>query len=287
MTTLCESLHAFADGELGAAEAERFRDHLATCELCARELHDHMMLEALGPGSRGAPASNVRSLDEARRRLRRGLGVLSVLAVTVAAAWAIKVSLGPEASGPLASRSEPALEVAATRSLEVRLAYPGADRYRPYDVARGSERAGGEAVPLAALAALEKRGDLHGVGAGLALSGDLQRAELSLDRAGDAGDVAADRAALALAEGRAREALAALDALLERIPSHPQALFNRALALAQLGDARDAAEAFDRAAALGEPGWSDEARARATALRAGSEARGTGPGGAKGAGKVP
>src|SRR5262249_54367882 len=42
---------------------------------------------------------------------------------------------------------------------------------------------------------------------------------------------------------------------------------NRALALKGMGLSLTAAEAFDQAAKLNEPGWSDEARARAAALR--------------------
>ena len=83
----------------------------------------------------------------------------------------------------------------------------------------------------------------------------------------------ADRAALLVVERKAGEALDALDRVLADHPNHPQALFNRALALRDLGLPLAAAEAFDKVAALGEPGWSDEAKARAAALRAEHDAR--------------
>ena len=54
--------------------------------------------------------------------------------------------------------------------------------------------------------------------------------------------------------------------MLDAAPRHPQALWNRALALRDLGLALAAAEAFEAVAALHEPGWADEARAHAQQL---------------------
>jgi len=46
MSPRCDDLQPFVDGELRAEEAETFRDHLASCEACARALFDEMMLAA-------------------------------------------------------------------------------------------------------------------------------------------------------------------------------------------------------------------------------------------------
>ena len=43
----CESLHAFADGELDPDEAAAFAPHLADCIPCQRELHVVLQLVAL------------------------------------------------------------------------------------------------------------------------------------------------------------------------------------------------------------------------------------------------
>lgn len=44
MNPLCDSVHAFADGELSPAEAEQFSVHLASCANCQAELGDIMQL---------------------------------------------------------------------------------------------------------------------------------------------------------------------------------------------------------------------------------------------------
>src|SRR5262249_4226852 len=123
-----------------------------------------------------------------------------------------------------------------------------------------------DAIALSTLARLEQRGDLEGVAAGYLLLGDAARAAAYLERAPASADVAADRALVMLTTGAPADALVALDAVLDKAPRHPQALWNRALALRDLGLVRMASDAFAAAAALGEPGWADEARERARAL---------------------
>ena len=64
MTSACERLQAFADGELAFAERPAFHRHLAACLACQDALESAMMLDALAtsfsaPGARGrdgAPA---------------------------------------------------------------------------------------------------------------------------------------------------------------------------------------------------------------------------------------
>ena len=168
-----------------------------------------------------------------------------------------------------------ALATADVRSLEGRVSYAAADRHRRYSVARTAAPAPAPAdrIGLDTLAALERRGDLHGVAAGYLLLGDWARATAYLERAAQGPDVAADRALVLLTTGRPAEALVALDGVLAAAPRHPQALWNRALALRDLGLARIAVEAFEAVTALGEPGWADEAGARATALADQTDAR--------------
>ena len=62
----CEQLHAFADGELPTSEAAAFRDHLAGCGTCARNLHELLQLDvALHAAGEQQALSRVRPL---RRR---------------------------------------------------------------------------------------------------------------------------------------------------------------------------------------------------------------------------
>ena len=55
----CDKLHLFLGGELTPAEGEAFRDHLGSCEVCARSLHDQMMIEALEQTSRPRRARRI------------------------------------------------------------------------------------------------------------------------------------------------------------------------------------------------------------------------------------
>src|SRR5207253_2896437 len=101
---------------------------------------------------------------------------------------------------------------------------------------------------------------------------DARHAAAALADAPSSPDVEVDRAVAALQLGQRDEALARLDAVLRDAPRHAQARWDRALVLRDLGLPLAAAAEFDAVAALGEPGWSDEARARAADLRRG-EAR--------------
>ncbi|TMQ24547.1 MAG: CHAT domain-containing protein [Deltaproteobacteria bacterium] len=189
------------------------------------------------------------------------------LAVAVAGAVVALVVLWlvGRGRGPGASEPPIALATAEIRTIEGRISYPAADRHRSYRVVRASSAAPADTIALDALAALERRGDLHGVAAAYLLLGDPPRAMAYLERATGL-DVAADRALVQLGAGHPAEALVALDGVLAAVPRHPQALWNRALALRDLGLVRMAVETFEAVAALGEPGWADEARARARAL---------------------
>jgi hypothetical protein len=249
-----ERTHALADGELGGAAADAARDHLATCASCQGELADLLQLDA----AVGARRSAVISLAWYRQRR------LQVAAVAVAAAAAVAVFLAlPRPGAPVTPMV--AVALAPHRATEARLAWPGAAAHRSYDVPRAGEPPH-ESVPLVALAELERKGDVHGVGVLALLNGDRRQAASYLERAGDSPDTLADRAALALAEAQPERALTLADTALAGNASHGAALWNRALALRDLGLSRTAAEAFRAVARLGEPGWAEEATQRAATV---------------------
>ncbi len=270
----------YYDGDLTVDEEAAALGHLAACARCQAELAEWMALDAAAGGATAgvaadgaaapvsappaiaapppaiaAPPAPVIPLAPRRRRAWIAAPVLAA-AAGLALWWTTRPA--PQRDAP-----PPALALGPTRAVEVRVADPQLDRHRPRSVERGS--AVGEAIPLAALAALEAKAPQAYAGA-LLLSRDLERARAAIERqpAGAARDT--DAAALALLAGDPLGALAAADRALAAAPA-PAARWNRALALRDLGLARAASAELERVAALGEPGWSDEARALADGLR--------------------
>jgi len=272
---LGDQLAPYVDGELDAAGAEAFSLHLAECATCRHGLHDALQLAALEVRASGAPPVREARPRIARERVRRwSRRSTLVTAVAAFAVMAAVLVVLRSRGGPGAPDAPVVLATAEVRSLEGRVSYGAADRYRRYSVVRaGTAAAPADAIKLDTLARLERNGDLHGVAAAYLLLGDPARATAYLDRATASPDVAADRALVLLAGGRAAEALVALDGVLETAPRHPQARWNRALALRDLGLSRMAIEAFAAVAELGEPGWTEEARARGQALADETNAR--------------
>ncbi len=254
-----EQTHLLADGELSGDAAEAVRAHLATCESCQAELADLMQLAAL-PTPAPARATDVIPLAWYRRRAAQIGGV----ALAAAAGLAIYLGTKPRASSP---PSVVALALASDRQLEARVAWGPAAGFRPYSVARG-EQASHEAIPLTQLADVERTGDLQGVGVLALLDGDRAQAATYLERAATSSDVLADRAALALTEGKPTLALELTDRALDLSPGHAVATWNRALALRDLGLRHTASAAFHAVADRHEPGWAEEATKRAAALDA-------------------
>jgi len=250
-------IHAFADGELTGAAADEARDHLATCAACQAELAELLQLDAAVIDRKPA----VSSLAWYRQRR------VQVAAVTmaVAASVAIYVAL-PHRASPVPS-DVVAVALSPHRLIEARLAWPGAAGYRRYDVPRASEPPH-ESIAMASLAALETRGDQHGLGVLQLLNGERRQAASRLEQAGDSADVLTDRAALALGDNQPERALSLADAALDKTAGHGAALWNRALALRDLGLPRAAAVAFREVAKRGEPGWAAEAQQRAASLDA-------------------
>ncbi|MCE9578812.1 MAG: CHAT domain-containing protein [Deltaproteobacteria bacterium] len=247
---------AYLDGGLSPADEAAFVDHLATCAACQAALEDDVQLRDREDQLRAQVAPAAGRVTPIRgRRVALIAGGVAALAAAAAVVWLVRPK--PEAAPP-------ALALATTRALEPRLTHPDFAGYRPYDVPRGA--ATHERITPDAIAGFDKRGDCRGVASAYLLSGELVRASDSLARCGDAPDVLADRAGVAVMTGHPEDALDLVDRALATAPDHAVALWNRALALRDLGLGLAAADDFDRVAAL-DPAWAGEARQRAAALR--------------------
>lgn len=261
-STSCEDAVAFLDGEIEEARADAFRFHLPDCEACQGRLERAFHLQAMlatayadVPPAAGLPARTTRH-TERRAAPRWAMRAMAVLVAPAAAMLALLV-LGPRpASGDWTA-------LGPSRELEVRVTYGPADRYRPTDETMRGAEDGARQVPLRKVAALEARGDARGVATLFLLSHDLKQAEARLLSLPPSAERDADLAALAWAKGDPRRALELSAAALEKNPRLPQALWNRAVALRDLGRFQESASAFREVAALGEPGWSDEAARKA------------------------
>jgi cellulose synthase operon protein C len=267
MSTPCEQVHAFVDGQLGPEEADRFRFHLPDCATCQVEMNRIIQLDAAVQDVLEPPRRTLRPVRTEAFRPRWSVRAgprLLLLATAVAVGGLVLFS-----RLPFPSRDEGAwLTQAPTRTLEARLAWPAADRHRPYETLRSGRSGSGSSPPLRELARLEEAGDYEGLAAAWLLAGEPAQADSWLARSGDSPAADNDRAVLALERGEYAEALALLDRVLRSQPEHPQARWNRGLVLERLELPMSAARDFERIAALGEPGWADEARQRAETLRA-------------------
>ncbi|MEO6774836.1 MAG: hypothetical protein ABI467_17810, partial [Kofleriaceae bacterium] len=261
-----EEIEAFAAGELAQEHHERLLAALAADPAAAAELEQCLQARAAAFDVAALPSDLGRARD--RKHGRRWLRATAVVVPLVAAIALIYV---------IVRRPQPRTEVASIedrfaaalrphRELEPRFAWPGADRHRPYDPPRARS---GEAERLSfdLLAAVEHTGDPRALAAAQILAGNLPAAATELGKQTSA-DAASDRAALALVQGDPERAIREAAAALALAPDHPQARWNRALALHALGLDRAAAASFDAIAARGEPGWSAEAHDLAAALHA-------------------
>lgn len=266
MSAACELLGAYVDGELEADEAVRFADHLATCPACPAALHEALQLVGLEAAMRAAPVREVATPAVVRAQ-RRWSRAVPVVGLALAAAAVVALWLGLRRDPAPAPPGVAIAALPAQRATEGRVTTGPGAAHRPYSVARAADRAG-EPVALGELAALEQRGDVRGLAAAYLRAGDPTRALAALAQAGAAPEVGAERGFALVLAGQPGEALVALDDALAQAPGLAAAQWNRALALRDLGLPLGAAAAFEAVAARGEPGWADEARARAAALRA-------------------
>jgi tetratricopeptide (TPR) repeat protein len=263
-TMPCTRLHLFVDGELPEGEAEAYRQHLTRCAECEVGLRDLLQLEmlaarALQPAEGEAPAKVTPLRPWMRQAWRAAVPV--ALAAGMAAVGVFRYQAEPQMP------PEVWLESATGRTMEARLSHARADRFKPFSPMRGSALTP-EPVSLRPLAQLEERNDYRGIAAAYALRGDWQQAEAFLAKAPDSVDTSNDRAALALSKQQWEEALGLLTGALRQEPHHPQALWNRGLALRGLGLWQRAEETFRQVATLPgqEEGWQLEARMKADEL---------------------
>ena len=197
-------------------------------------------------------------------RRRRTTRIAWLAAGPLAAAAVLALVLWPQARAPR-------LALGPTRPIVPWLSSPGTGDHRPFDAPRGG---GGQAATdelERTERAFAEAKDWHGAAVAALLAGDRERAARDLARAPATPEVEADRAVLELLDGRRpalERALDHVDRALAAAPGSAAAHWNRALILAALNLPLAAAQELDRVRALGERGWSDEARTRADALRA-------------------
>ncbi|MBZ4407095.1 CHAT domain-containing protein [Myxococcus sp. XM-1-1-1] len=282
MTVDCKDLQRFLDGQMQAREQGRFRQHLGGCGACEARFRESMQLELLAHlaqaqevASSDAPAPSAPAERRARRTWLRGLRGLEVLVAGVAVWMLLPFSL------PWGGEQSAWLSAEGPRVLEGRVTYRAVDaHHRPYVPDRGADAAQSPvpSLPLQDLWRMEARGDLHGVATAYLLHGAPRQAQAFLKRMPASADRDCDLALLALEQARQEgsldtrparleEALELLSGVLREWPRHPQALWNRALALSELGLPLLAADAFGEVARLGEPGWREEAAQRERVLR--------------------
>lgn len=263
--TECEHLgrtSAYFDGELADSEHAVALAHLADCAECQRVLASAVAIDAAASQRASAGATRQAAPHDAlaARRMRKRWPVVVVSAGLLAAAAALLFWIVRPAS-----RTEQRLELPASRAVAMRFTGDAFAKHRPYAAMRSGTTAH-ETISLAALAGLEKRGDLRNLIAALASSGDLARAEqlaakLPLDAATES-----DLAAIALARRDAENALAHAFRATDRDPALLAAWWNLGLAAGELGLPRVAKDAFGKVVAAGEPGWSAEATGEIAAL---------------------
>jgi cellulose synthase operon protein C len=266
--TECERTALYLDGELPPGEEAAALSHLAGCAQCQAELGDWVGLQTALSRSRSgrAPAlgsgrhERIAAPHARRPGRRRWVGVTAAAVMAFAAAVVLWL-----ARDRAAMRVPMAFALAETRTIEARLTAPAFDRHRHYRVERdGPSR---ELLPWSVFGELERRGDRAGLAAAHALGGDPARAAAVLDSMPPSAARDSDLAAVELATDPVR-ALQHADAAIAAAPRLAPAHWNRALALRMLELPLAAAAEFDAVAAYGEPGWAEEARQNAAALRA-------------------
>ncbi len=250
MSTPCDNVGEFVDGELSAVDAAAFREHLVDCAQCQADVKGFVHLELLRP-----PQAAPKIIPFRSRRIQAVLVPLAVAAsVLLTLRW-------------WPSTATDALELPPYRQLEARLSHPLLAGHRPYGVERGAS-ATEFALPLEQLARLQRKGELHALASAYLAYGQPEQARPNLERAPTSPDVESDRAVVDMSAAQWESALQRLDTVLAARPNHPQAMWNRALVLRELGLKALAARAFETVALRGEAGWADEARQRGRALEA-------------------
>jgi len=285
MSRDCQRVDAFFDGELGDAEAESFLVHLPDCRECQARVTQLEQLRAAGAAYfKRHPETSVVASGVRWRAWGAGLGLAACIAAALGV-WTLANRRGSQHSS-----AELAKAVARMRPGLERSAYGPLAAYRQIS---GGQLGNSKGLPEHTqddwrahedlIQDLRKKNDLLGVSSlyleygqsGLALEilKGLPRtpavdAQLGLARLLECKKEAKKNASnLESNLEDCEKALADFDRVLEREPNHPQALWNRALVLDLLELKFTAAKTFDQVAALGEKGWSEEARDKAKEIR--------------------
>jgi uncharacterized protein YjiS (DUF1127 family) len=264
MARPCDNVELFVDGELPPEEAEVFRQHLPDCTRCQKQVAELLQLELLGE-LHATQAAKQEAAESPRPRpapLWRRPALLLTTALAAALALMVAVRLLP------LTRSDVWLEEIPQRPLEARLSYSEADRYRPLGAKMMGSGGSAEKSSQSGMGQLEERNPRAFVAA-LLVRGDRNRADQALEKLKElehSPDLENERAVALLLKSRSEEAIRALAGVLKEQPHHPQALWNRGLALRDLGLHLAAARSFAEVASLQEPGWSKEAAQKAETL---------------------
>ncbi|ATB35238.1 hypothetical protein CYFUS_000650 [Cystobacter fuscus] len=253
------------EGELPPERAELFRQHLPDCARCQRELANFLQLELL--------TKRHLEMDEGRAeaqptpwRVPRWLppfagAALMLVLLVVAGRFVYPRVVAPTEDVWLTATTE--------RLLPARLSHPKASNYRPLRDRLMGPREKLEALPYSALDEL-RRNDPWGEATAFLVRnepGAVQRTLQILESLGSSPELDSDRAAALLLDNEFEKALVAADAALSARPGYAPALWNRGLALMELGLPWFAAQSFEEVASQQEPGWAEEARDRARHLR--------------------
>ncbi|HEX3071256.1 MAG TPA: CHAT domain-containing protein [Thermoanaerobaculia bacterium] len=265
-----ETLAAFAEGKLDAANRDEVIAHLDQCEECLNDV-------ALVMPSAGA--------ESEKRRFLRPAWIIAIAAVVVLAVAlpALRQAIHPKSP----TDTLVALVPRSARLVEPRLTggFPWAGYHGPMRATGSTADAqqlklGGAAGELIENADHDQSAEAqHAAGIAMVLVEKPDEAIAKLETAArvskDAkswSDLAAARYATASKLGRASlypEALAAADAALRIDPNLPEALFNRALILERLGLTDEAKRAWQRYLETDSSSdWATEARSRIAQLPA-------------------
>lgn len=272
MSSPCDPLQSFADGDLSPADAQAFGKHLAGCERCQTELTRLMQLEQLGRRylERHGPVKVPWHAVPRNRWMAAGAAVVSVAAMLL-------LTLG--LMGKPAVRAVPELWAQQHRTLEARVTYPEADTYRPLAQSLMGSAPAPQVNGLShtVLGQLEEKGDLPQLVAVYLASGtpDTVRAKQLLERMRSEqkwdANVLCDLGVAHYVDARSgndsrvteklREALRLFNEVLRREPAHAQARWNRGLVYRDLGlplSAMADFEALERTES--DERWRSEAR---------------------------
>ncbi|PTL78365.1 CHAT domain-containing protein [Vitiosangium sp. GDMCC 1.1324] len=264
MASPCDKIELFMDGELSSEEAEAFRQHFPDCAKCQHQFSNLLQFKFLGKrhlerSKAHAPTNPAHSAFSMNWMRPAFLGA-GLFAVTLLAVLAVRGFSHP------VQRHDVFLAELPERPMEARFAVPGADRHRRPAAKPMGQGGVSEELPLEELARLQAEHDFKGLAVAYLVHGIPKQAEKYLEKLDDSPDAESLRAAMLLPD-RPEEALRHTARALEKNPSHPQALWNRGLALEKMDLPLMAARTFTEVASLKEPGWADEATQRAMSLQ--------------------